>query len=260
MAVRGRPRRYATYAAKIRAYRQRKKERQRLEALASHMSCRQIGPCTVYCCDWQEIYDHLPRHAAVISDPPYDAKYDVTKARRRPSRWTENFVGSDQPFDPTPWLQFPEVILFGADHYADTLPQTGTWWCWHKTPGQDSADFAPCEWIWVSMGRRPQYFDHLWRGGMRAGEENYSNLQKKLHPAQKPVALLTALVKETAAPVVMDPFMGSGTTLAACVRLGRPCIGIELDPAYFAVACQRLEHEVEAAQPRQGHDSEIIPP
>ena len=44
--------------------------------------------------------------------------------------------------------------------------------------------------------------------------------------------------------------MGSGTTLAACVRLGRPCIGIEMDPAYFAVACDRLQQEVEAAQRR----------
>jgi DNA modification methylase len=87
---------------------------------------------------------------------------------------------------------------------------------------------------------------------MREGEENYSRLPDKLHPARKPIALLTFLVEQTAAPVVVDPFMGSGTTLAACVRLGRPCIGIELDPDYFQVACQRLQQEVEATQRRQG--------
>jgi DNA modification methylase len=81
---------------------------------------------------------------------------------------------------------------------------------------------------------------------MREGEENYSRLPQKLHPAQKPVALLTFLVEQTVAPVVLDPYMGSATTLAACVRLGRPGIGIELDPAYFAVACDRLQQEVEA--------------
>jgi site-specific DNA-methyltransferase (adenine-specific) len=80
---------------------------------------------------------------------------------------------------------------------------------------------------------------------MRAGEENYVHLQHKLHPAQKPIRLLLALVEQTTAPVVIDPFMGSGTTLAACVRLGRSCIGIEVDPTYFAVACERLQHEVE---------------
>ena len=87
---------------------------------------------------------------------------------------------------------------------------------------------------------------------MRAGEENWVHLPQKLHPAQKPIDLLTLLVEQTAAPVVVDPFMGSGTTLAACVRLGRLCIGIEVDPAYFAVACDRLQQEVEATQRRQG--------
>jgi DNA modification methylase len=80
---------------------------------------------------------------------------------------------------------------------------------------------------------------------MRAGEENYVHLPQKLHPAQKPIAVMLELVQQTAAPVVIDPFMGSGTTLAACIRLGRPCIGVELDPAYFAVACDRLQQEVD---------------
>jgi len=242
MAQAGRPRLHATATDRTRAYRARK----RLKAIAPHIVCRQIGDCTVYCCDWQDIYELLPRHAAVISDPPYAINYDYTKARRRPSQWDRNFVGADQPFDPTPWLQFPEVILFGADHYREKLPSTGAWWCWHKTPGRKDADFAPCEWVWLSKDGPPRYYPYLWCGGMREGEENYVQLPQKLHPAQKPIKLLTDLVAETAAPMVIDPFMGSGTTLAACVRLGRPGIGIELDPACFAVACDRLQHEVEA--------------
>jgi len=85
---------------------------------------------------------------------------------------------------------------------------------------------------------------------MREGEENWVHLHDKLHPAQKPVKLMTHLVQHTAAPVVIDPFMGSGSTLVACIRLGRPCIGIEIDPASFAVACERLQHEVKTT--RQG--------
>jgi DNA modification methylase len=54
------------------------------------------------------------------------------------------------------------------------------------------------------------------------------------------------LIKQTAAPVVIDPFMGSGTTLVACVPLGRPCIGVEVDAHYFQVACERLQEEVAA--------------
>jgi DNA modification methylase len=245
-----RPRLYASPAAKQHAYRVRK----RRDTVAPHVCCKELSPsCTIYCSDWQDVYALLPHHAAVITDPPYDARYDVTKTRRRRSHWDRNFVGADQPFDPTPWLSFPEVILFGATHYWDPRLVGGSWCVWHKIPPeQRPADFAPYEDIWLWKPGPLQYYSQLWRGGMRAGEENYVHLPKKLHPAQKPVALLQYLVEQTTAPVVIDPFMGSGTTLAACVRLGRPCIGIELDPAYFAVACERLQHEVKArAQQRQ---------
>jgi site-specific DNA-methyltransferase (adenine-specific)/modification methylase len=168
--------------------------------------------------------------------------------------WERNFVGFDQAFDPAPWLRFPEVVLFGADHYWERLPAGGSWLCWDKTPGQAPSDFSSCEWVWLSKAGPPMYFPHLYRGGMRKGEENYVHLPKKLHPAQKPLDLLTFLVTQTTAPVVIDPFMGSGTTLEACVRLGRPCIGIELDEDYFEIACSRVEAALQQreAQARQG--------
>lgn len=243
MAQAGRPRLYATATDRTRAYRARK----RRAAVAPDVPCAQLGPhCTLYQGDWQTVYALLPRHTAVVTDPPYRTGYDYTKARRRRSQWASNYAGMDQPFDPTPWLQFPEVILFGANHYWDHRLSGGSWWWWHKTPEREPADFSPFELIWLSKSGPPYYYPYLWAGGMREGEENWVNLHQKLHPAQKPIDLLMDLVKETTAPVVIDPFMGSGTTLAACVRLGRPCIGIELDPAYFAVACHRLQQEVGA--------------
>jgi DNA modification methylase len=67
------------------------------------------------------------------------------------------------------------------------------------------------------------------------------------HPAQKPLSVMQRCVRLiTPGLVIIDPFMGSGTTLAACLRLGRPCIGIEIDEQHFAVACDRLQQEVEA--------------
>jgi site-specific DNA-methyltransferase (adenine-specific) len=115
-----RPRVHLDHAARQQAYR----ARQRRAAVAPHIPCRQLGPhCTLYCGDWQEVYELVPPRAAVVTDPPYAANYDVTKPRRRASQWDRNFVGSDQPFDPTPWLRFPEVILFGADRYEDQLPR-----------------------------------------------------------------------------------------------------------------------------------------
>ena len=189
-----RPRLYPSAAARQHAFRTRK----RRTALAPDVPCRQLGPhCTLYQGDWQTIYPLLPRHAAVVTDPPYRTSYDYTKARRRPARWERNFVGMDQPFDPTPWLTFPEVILFGADQYWDARLQRGSWCCWNKVPGRKPADFAACEWIWLSTAGPPHYVPYLWAGGMREGEENYTRLPHKLHPAQKPLALLTFLVEQT---------------------------------------------------------------
>jgi len=110
-----RQRLYPTNAERQAAYRVRRKRR---TAVAPHVLCRQIGSsCTLYCSDWRDVYTLLPRTAAVVTDPPYFTTYDYTKTRRRRSQWARNFVGSDQPFDPTPWLSFAEVILFGANHY-----------------------------------------------------------------------------------------------------------------------------------------------
>jgi len=63
------------------------------------------------------------------------------------------------------------------------------------------------------------------------------------HPTEKPVELMADLVSFAAADgkVVCDPFMGAGTTGVACVRTGRKFVGIELDPAYFAIAVSRIE-------------------
>src|SRR5262249_27716771 len=153
------------------------------------------------CSDWQTVYALLPRRAALVTDPPYDAGYDYTKARRRPAQWDRNFVGMDQSFDPTPWLRFSEVMLFAADQYCGTRSQRWTWCYWAKILAKPPAGFARYEMIWLSKPGPPQYFQLLWRGGMREGEENYTRLPQKLHPAQKPVRLLDYLIKQTAAPV-----------------------------------------------------------
>ena len=61
------------------------------------------------------------------------------------------------------------------------------------------------------------------------------------HPHKKPDALMDVLVGKYQAQTILDPFMGSGSTGAACARLGRSFIGIELDPHYFDIACRRIE-------------------
>jgi site-specific DNA-methyltransferase (adenine-specific) len=63
------------------------------------------------------------------------------------------------------------------------------------------------------------------------------------HPTQKPVALLERIILASSKPheLVLDPFMGSGTTGVACVRRCRRFVGIETEPAYVGLAVRRLE-------------------
>lgn len=88
-----------------------------------------------------------------------------------------------------------------------------------------------------------------WNGGGRGNhfvyQTNPSDRDGR-HPTEKPIALMTALVSLFTMPgeVVLDPFMGSGTTGIACVRSGRKFIGIEKDPVWFDVACERISDAI----------------
>ncbi len=84
-----------------------------------------------------------------------------------------------------------------------------------------------------------------WNGGGRPALWNFGvcKTDRPDHPCPKPVALMEALIRDftDAGDTVLDPFMGSGTTGVACVRLGRSFIGWEKDPKYFAIAKRRIE-------------------
>ena len=62
----------------------------------------------------------------------------------------------------------------------------------------------------------------------------------RTHPHEKPIWLIETLLKKAPLGLVLDPFMGSGTTGVACANLGRKFIGIEIEPKYFDIACERI--------------------
>jgi site-specific DNA-methyltransferase (adenine-specific) len=80
------------------------------------------------------------------------------------------------------------------------------------------------------------------------------------HPTQKPVAIITPAVAYScpAGGVVLDPFMGSGSTGVACARLGRRFIGIEIDETYFRIACRRIADAVNGGVQPNLFDSEAF--
>lgn len=192
----------------------------------------------------------------VLTDPPYGIGYRSKHNDRNsgkegawPAHWARerNFpgiVGDDKPFDPDPWLSFGACAFFGGNYCADRLPASRCWVVWNKRDGIGPNNQGDCELIWTNFDKVPRIYDHLWSGLLRAGEENVSR-GRKLHPHQKPVALMRFLIEysETTG-VVLDPFMGSGSTLRAAKDVGRKGIGIEIEECYCEVAARRLSQGV----------------
>jgi len=200
---------------------------------------------------------------AVVSDPPYGIEY-VHGSESTPNRAVRGFgkksdirhntkpiYGDDHPFDPAPWLDFPVALLFGANHFTKRLPDSGTLLAWNKNPCVAPADnFCDVEFAWCNEKIKRNGFIYQWKGlanrkdGWEKNEMTGSIPAPRHHPSQKPVELMRWCL-ETAriglGKVVLDPYMGSGSTGVACVTSGRKFIGVEIDPDYFAIACARIE-------------------
>ena len=79
---------------------------------------------------------------------------------------------------------------------------------------------------------------------------------EKVHPTQKPVEILMKMIEDSSEPggVVLDTFMGSGSTAVACLRTGRNFIGFELDERYHAIALQRVAAEMPVPAPKEDEE------
>jgi len=130
-------------------------------------------------------------------------------------------------------------IIFGYNYLADMLPVTNGLIVWDKKKKNNWFDnFSDGEMIWTSFKKPLRIFRFLWMGAIREGKRT-----KKVHPTQKPVDLMEWIIKNytTEGDIIMDAFMGSGTTGVACKNTDRNFIGIELDEKYFNIAKQRIE-------------------
>jgi hypothetical protein len=96
-------------------------------------------------------------------------------------------------------------------------------------------------WIPVIVGQKERKF----LGGQNAFKVIVNSQEKIDHPSPKPIDAMIKLIANRDDETILDPFMGSGTTGVACIRLGRKFIGIEKDPKYFEIAKKRLERELE---------------
>jgi len=213
---------------------------------------------TIYHGNAREVLPGLSTNAALVSDPQYGIGFNVNAKRSRRSglafgkhkphierdpKWIPLQNRDRTPFDPTPLLGFEEVILWGANNYSALLPDSRGWLVWDKLGDKQPCAFGDCELAWTNKDQSIRIWRQVWRGLVREGEENVAN-GSKLHPCQKPIALMRWCLAFTTSQTVIDPYMGSGTTLRAAKDLGRKAIGIEIEERYCEIAAKRLSQGV----------------
>jgi DNA modification methylase len=129
------------------------------------------------------------------------------------------------------------AIVFGGNYFR--LPPARCVLVWDKDNGTNQ--FADCELAWTNLDKPVRLKRHMWNGMLREGDEARYD-----HPTQKPVAVMmwAILHAPDTCQTILDPFMGSGTTLVAAKNLGRRACGIEIEEKYCEIAARRLSQEV----------------
>ena len=198
-----------------------------------------IGDCRLILADCRDVLPTLGKVDAVVTDPPYGIGW-----RPRVTHQDQTWV-DEINFDIRSFLVGRYHLIWGGQYFADVLPKAEGWLTWCKRPtvgldfSNDDRSYATTELAWRDWGKA-KFISHVWDGGMRAGAAENRTF---CHPSQKPIEVMEWCLRQlpSDAYIVLDPFMGSGTTGVACVKLSRKFIGIEIEPRYFDIACRRIE-------------------
>lgn len=228
---------------------------------------RTIGSATLYLGDCLEIMPTLGKVAHVIGDPPYEARMHAAKSHEAdlrkdggPALMAIDFESVDAIREP--FVKIAADICEGWFIVFCTPEGVGRW--------ADVVDLSAMKYkracVWVKPDSTPQFNGQCpamgaenficawagtghsrWNGGGKRGVYTHlvNNPERSgKHPTEKPRKLMTEILADFTKPgeTVLDPFMGSGTTGVAAVQMGRPFIGIEMNPVYFELACKRIEN------------------
>ena len=182
----------------------------------------------------------------ILTDPPYgmklDADYSGMKGWHQGKKY-EQVIGDEKDFDyqQFAWINAKEEFWWGADYYVETLPsfgKDGSWMVWDKRvdESKDKMFGSGFEMLWSKVKHQRRLLRQMWAGFMGDAEAS-----KRVHPTQKPSKLMAGLVNEftVVGDIVLDLFLGSGSTLIACEQTGRICYGSEIDPKYCSVILDR---------------------
>jgi len=201
---------------------------------------------TIYHGDCREIMPTLGQFDLLLTDPPYGIGEAAGKNKSRSKATVARDYGVSE------WdgrIRQEEVdlavsisghaIVFGGNYYS--FPPSSCWLVWDKDNGEN--DFADCELAWTNLSRAVRKFRWRWAGMLQ--EKGGNKKEQRIHPTQKPFPLMQwCLGFLPDAETILDPFMGSGTTLVAAKLEGRTAVGIELEEKYCEAAAKRLEQGV----------------
>ncbi len=215
---------------------------------------------TIYNGDCRGILPLLEPVDLVLTDPPYAEKTHLG-ARTEGGKVLVNFPSCDAAYlrdilslcPPLRWC-----IVFVDWRFALPLEEVppnglefvrlGIWSKLNPIP-QLTGDRPAMGWEAIAILHPPG--KKRWNGGgapalWHHGTSRWGYFGPSHHPTEKPLGLMTTLVKQfsDANETILDPFMGSGTTLRAAKDLGRRAIGIEIEERYCAIAVERLRQEV----------------
>lgn len=188
---------------------------------------------TLYLGDCREILPTLPPVDAVVTDPPYGLgdKWAGGKAKW-PLHHQDGMAWDAATLDIVLDLPAvcPHAIIWGGHLYG--LPPKPGWLVWDKIVRNFTSGVMEFAWSTLDQPIKAINISH----GELATEG-------KVHPTQKPLPLMKWCIEQlpTTCRTILDPFMGSGTTGVAAVKLGRKFIGVEIEPKYFDIACRRIE-------------------
>jgi DNA modification methylase len=208
-----------------------------------------IGDCRLILGDCREVLPGLPKHDLLLTDPPYGISLNTDNRRFSGGNLASiskrgkgigsaeglGIFGDNDPFDPSFLCDYGRwKIVWGWNNFPDKLPR-GACLVWLKRLDPAFGSFlSDAETAWMSKGSGVY---------CRRDLSNNAIANDRDHPTQKPVSLmLWCLEFFPMSNSVLDPFMGSGTTGVACVRLGKSFTGIERERKYFDIACERIEN------------------
>jgi DNA modification methylase len=187
---------------------------------------------TIYHGDCRDILPTLDKVDLILTDPPYGIGR-VMKGGKGQGHWTLLCNGNEWDVD-APDLTFMmksanSIVVWGGNYFP--LPPSRCWFVWNKLNAVPT--MGQCELAWTSADRPIQCFS------APVGRNNFG------HPTEKPLELIVWSIQESRTTgTILDPFMGSGTTLRAAKDLGRKAIGIEIEEKYCEIAVKRLRQEV----------------